>query len=91
MNWINNIALDLFFIPLVIWNVVTSFIPFAGLFNWFMSTLNFLPNVILGIISSITFAIPDTLYFLWKALPFMVVGGIVGIIQVVAGASTTTN
>ena len=74
LNWINNIAMDFLWFPILVWNIFMS-----SIFSWFDTIwyfLNWLPNLVFGVISELIFWLPDTIYVIWKALPFLVIGGV---------------
>ena len=88
-NWINNIMLDLFAIPITIWNLMTGF--WFWWFNLFWFFVNLVPNVVFGIISGIIFWIPDTIYAIWKSLPQIILSAIGAIIPQLLAAGNTSS
>ena len=90
-NWINNFMLDLFSFPIGLWNFFTGL--FFWWFNIFMGLLNWLPNTVFGLISHLFFFFPDLVWNLWKNIPLIIVGALIGIIPslINSGSSTSTT
>ena len=66
MNWLNNIAWDVLWFPITIWNTIIP--ALFGRLDWVFNILNWLPNTFFGIISNFIFFLPNALYSLWKAI-----------------------